>query len=168
MEIRPERGIDELIAELAQARERVEAIYSKLGHARDSTLPRIGRTDDSALVVAGYLETYYTALETFFVRVSGYFENDLPQGRWHSTLLEKMNLEIEGVRTKVVGDRNLVRLRELLRFRHFRRYYVEMEYDWARIDFLLATLDAAHPSVLADLQAFDTFLRAVRDHAGSG
>ena len=71
METRPEHGIDELIAELAQARERVEAIYSKLRHARDTTLPRIGRTDDSALVVAGYLETYYTALETFFVRVSG-------------------------------------------------------------------------------------------------
>ena len=90
METLPERRIDELIAELAQARERVETIYSKLRHARDTTLPSIGRTDDSALVVAGYLETYYTALETFFVRVSGYFENDLPQGRWHTTLLEKM------------------------------------------------------------------------------
>ncbi len=130
METRPEHGIDELIAELAQARERVEAIYSKLRHARDTTLPRIGRTDDSALVVAGYLETYYTALETFFVRVSGYFENDLPPGRWHASLLEKMN--------------------------------VEMEYDWARIDFLLATLDGAHPAVLNDLGAFDAFLREVR------
>ena len=43
-----------------------------------------------------------------------------------------------------------------------------MEYDWARIDFLLATLDAAHPSVLTDLAAFDSFLRAVRDHTASG
>ena len=114
------------------------------------------------MVVAGYLETYYTALETFFVRVSGYFENDLPQDRCHAALLEKMNLEIEGIRTKVVGDGNLVRLRELLRFRHFRRYYVEMEYDWDRIDFLLATLDGAHPAVLNDLGAFDAFLREVR------
>ena len=57
MKAGPERGIDELIAELERARERVEGIYSKLGQARDTTLPRIGRTDDSALVVAGYLET---------------------------------------------------------------------------------------------------------------
>ena len=160
MKTGPERGIDELIAELEQARERVEALYSKLGQARDTTLPRIGRTDDSALIVAGYLET--------FVRVSGFFENDLAQGRWHATLLEKMNLEIEGIRTKVAGDRNLVRLRELLRFRHFRRYYVEMEYDWARIDFLLATLDEAHPAVLSDLGAFGAFLREVRDRTGPG
>ena len=163
-----DRSLDELIAELAQAKHRVQAIYTKLRNARDSTLPRIGRNDDGALIVAGYLETYYTVLETFFVRVSGFFENDLAPARWHSALLEKMNLEIEGIRAKVVGDSNLVRLRELLRFRHFRRYYVEMEYDWARIDFLLATLDAAHPSVLADLQAFDAFLRAARDRTTSG
>lgn len=163
-----DRSLHELIAELAQARQRVRAIYTKLRNARDSTLPRIGRTDDSALIVAGYLETYYTVLETFFVRVSGFFENDLSPARWHTALLEKMNLEIDGLRAKVVGDRNLVRLRELLRFRHFRRYYVEMEYDWARIDFLLSTLDAAHPVVLTDLQAFDTFLRTVRDQSAPG
>ena len=163
-----ERGLDELIAELAQARDRLRAIYAKLGRARETTLPRIGRTDDGALVVAGYLETYYTVLETFFVRVSGFFENNLPPGRWHSALLENMTLEIEGLRARVVGERNLGRLRELLRFRHFRRYYVEMEYDWARIDFLLATLDGAHPAVLSDLDRFATFLRQVRDCAGSG
>lgn len=160
-----ERGLDELIAELAQARERLQAIYAKLGNARDATLPRIGRTDDGALIVAGYLDTYYTALETFFIRVSSYFENNLPPGRWHTALLENMTLEIEGVRAKVVGDRNLVRLRELLRFRHFRRHYVEMEYDWTRVDFLLATLDAAHPAMLRDLDAFDRFLRDVRRRA---
>ena len=163
-----ERAIDELTAELERARERVEAIYSKLGQARATTLPRIGRNDDGALVVAGYLETYYTALETLFLRVSGYFESDLPQGCWHAILLEKMNLEIQGVRARVVGDRNLVRLRELLRFRHFRRYFVEMEYDWTRIDFLLATLDEAHPAVLSDLGAFRAFLREVRDLTDPG
>ena len=163
-----ERGLDELIAELAQARDRLRAIYAKLGRARETTLPRIGRTDDGALVVAGYLETYYTVLETFFVRVSGYFENNLPPARWHSALLENMTLQIEGLRARVVGERNLVRLRELLRFRHFRRYYVEMEYDWARIDFLLATLDGAHPTVLSDLDRFATFLCQVRDRTGSG
>ena len=79
-----------------------------------------------------------------------------------------MTLDIEGLRARVVGERNLVRLRELLRFRHFRRYYVEMEYDWARIDFLLTTLDDAHPVVLGDLEAFDAFLRDVRDRTGNG
>lgn len=86
-----DRSLDELIAEVAQAKQRVQAIYTKLRNARDATLPRIGRTDDGALIVAGYLETYYTVLETFFVRVSGFFENDLAPARWHSALLESMN-----------------------------------------------------------------------------
>ena len=60
MATRPDRDIEELIAELAQAQKRVLAIYAKLRNARHSTLPRIGRTDDGALIVAGYLETYYT------------------------------------------------------------------------------------------------------------
>ena len=77
-----DRSLDELIAELAQAMQRVQAIYTKLRNARDTTLPRIGRTDDGALIVAAYLETYYTVLETFFVRVSGFFENDLAPACW--------------------------------------------------------------------------------------
>ena len=43
-----------------------------------------------------------------------------------------------------------------------------MEYDWARIDFLLATLDNSHPAVLSDLGAFGAFLRQVRDRTGPG
>ena len=43
-----------------------------------------------------------------------------------------------------------------------------MEYDWARIDFLLATLDDAHPAVLSDLGALDAFLREVRDRTSPG
>lgn len=58
MKAGPERGIDELIAELERARERVEGIYSKLGQARDTTLPRIGRTDDSALSDLGAFDAF--------------------------------------------------------------------------------------------------------------
>ena len=153
----------ELRAELAHARQRVCRIYEKLENARRNTVSKVGRNDDTAVMVAGYLETYYTALETYFVRVSQYFENDLPSDRWHSVLLEKMNLSIPKIRERAVGDSNLSRLRELLRFRHFRRYYVETEYDWDRIDFLLTTIDAAHPLVLEDLASFDEFLARLSD-----
>ena len=161
-----EYDVDELQAELQQAVRRIKQIYDKLGTARRETIAIIGRNDDTALMVAGYIETYYTALETFFVRVSQHFENDLPPDRWHSVLLEKMNLSIRRVREQSVGDKNLIRLRELLRFRHFRRYYVETEFDWTRIDFLLETLDAAHPSALEDLAKFEEFLTRLSDTAG--
>lgn len=158
-----EKSLQELGAELALTTTRLDQIAAKLGNARVHILPAMGRTDDAALIVAGYIETYYTALETFFMRVSQHFENNLPADRWHSALLEKMRLSIHGEREAVLQERTLSGLRELLRFRHFRRYYVEMEYDWTRIDFLLAILDDLHPRVLADLSRFGAFLVRLAD-----
>ncbi len=42
---------------------------------------------------------------------------------WHRPLLEKMALEIEDVRPKVIGDAAYHGLLELLKYRHFARYY---------------------------------------------
>lgn len=161
-----EHGLAELRAEIEHTDRRLEAVIAKLAHARRESIPAIGRNDDSALIVAGYLETYYTTLETLFVRVSQHFENSLPRDRWHSALLEKMALSIPGLRAPLVGAANLSRLRELMRFRHFRRYYLEMDWNWRRLDFLLDTLDAAHPSVLEDTRAFATFLSGLEEAAG--
>ena len=157
---------NELLAEHAQAARRVRAIYDSLGVARRDSIAKLGHTHDAALIVVGYLETYYTALETFFLRVSQFFENDLRPERWHAALLDKMTLAIPGVRASVVSERNLSRLKELMRFRHFRRYDVAMDYDWTRIDFLIATLDAAHPIVVDDLAAFGEFLTKLEQAAG--
>ena len=158
--------LNELLAEHAQAARRVRGIYDSLGAARRDSIAKLGHTHDAALIVAGYLETYYTALETFFLRVFQFFENDLRPERWHAALLDKMTLAIPGVRAPVVSERNLSRLRELMRFRHFRRYDVAMDYDWTRIDFLIATLDAAHPIVMDDLTAFGEFLTRLEEAAG--
>ena len=154
-------SIEELRAEVARTVVRLETLSEGLQEARRTSVAQLGRTNDAALIVAGYLETYYTALETLFVRASAHFENNLSSEKWHADLLEKMNLAIPSVRERLISDENLSRLRELMRFRHFRRYFVEMEYDWSRIDFLLTCLDAAHPVVLRDLARFDEFLVAL-------
>ena len=52
-------------------------------------------------------------------------------------------------------------LSELLRFRHFKRYYFKLEYDWDRLDFLIAKLRQAHPLVVRDLERFGRFMGAM-------
>ena len=158
--------LNELLAEHAQAARRVRVIYDRLGEARRDSIAKLAGTHDAALIAAGYLETYYTALETFFLRVSQFFENNLQPDRWHSALLDKMTLAIPGLRAPVVSERSLSRLKELMRFRRFRRCDVAMDYDWTRIDFLIATLDAAHPIVMDDLAAFGEFLTKLGEAAG--
>lgn len=125
---------------------------------KTAELEKIGKTERSALMVAGLLENYYTCLETIFLRISQFFENNLRAERWYSDLLERMTVNIEGVRRAVVSPDNYPKLLELLKFRHFRRYYFELEYDWDRLEFLKKKLVQAHPVVMADLERFDEYL----------
>ena len=45
-----------------------------------------------------------------------------------------------------------------MRFRHFKRHYVEQQDDWDRIDFLAQTYDKVKPMIVRDLDHFDQFL----------
>ena len=72
-----------------------------------------------------------------------------------------MTIQIEGIRIPVVSESNHGNLLELLKFRHFRRYYFETEYDWDRLDFLVKKLTQAHPIVTEDLNRFLSFLRSL-------
>jgi hypothetical protein len=76
-------------------------------------------------------------------------------------LLTKMTITIEGSRVPAISEANYPALLELLKFRHFKRYYFELEYDWDRLDFLARKLKSAHPIAIADLRRFQDFLRSI-------
>ena len=152
------RDLDALIRDHES---RLETIFGSVELALAAEIAQLGKTPTSALIVAGLLENYYTCLETIFVRISQFFENNLDSSRWHSDLLQKMTLEIEGLRVSAVSKDNFSSLFELLKFRHFKRYYFDLEYDWDRLDFLVTKLRKAHPLVVQDLNGFVEFLRAI-------
>ena len=153
--------IRDLIAVLEDRRHTLQQIYATTERALTQEVAQLGRTSVSALIVAGLLENYYTCLETIFVRISQCFENSLDPARWHSDLLEKMTLAITDTRVPVVSKENFPPLLEMLKFRHFKRYYFDLEYDWDRLDFLMVKLRKAHPTVVRDLERFVTFLEAL-------
>jgi hypothetical protein len=148
----------ELIGVIEKNLRNLDGIRAALHAALDHDVRVLGRTDNAALIVAGHLERYYTCLETVFLRISQIFENNLAADRWHADLLEKMTLRIEGIRMPAVSEANQGNLLELLKFRHFRRYYFEAEFEWDRLDLLVRTLDRAHPMVKRDLAGFTEFL----------
>jgi hypothetical protein len=141
-----------------------------LGRIRDfeertelEELKQTGKTKASALMMASIIENYYTCLETLFLRISQSFENNLAEHRWHGDLLEKMTIHVPGIRERVITDETYGILLEFMRFRHFKRYYFELEYDWDKIDFLLRKLKQVHPLVLRDIKRFMDFLKAAQD-----
>lgn len=149
----------ELVGTVEKNLRLLEGIWTSLHGALEHDVRVLGRTGNAALIVAGHLERYYTCLETVFLRISQVFENNLASDRWHADLLEKMTLRIEGIRIPAVSQESYGPLLELLEFRHFRRSYFEVEYDWGRIDLLVGALDRAHRVVRRDLEGFIGFLR---------
>ncbi len=111
------------------------------------------------MVVADALSRYYTAAQTVFMRVARFFENTLPSDRWHTDLLDRMVTAVPGVRPPLLSHATHEALRELLRFRHFSRYYVELEYDWDRLDFLLTKYARARKSLRKDIGRFHRQLK---------
>ena len=152
-------------AELIGALERqillAEKVFAAIEEAESRDVALLGRTGNAAVLIAGLMENWYSCLESAWQKISQAFENHLAENRWHADLLEKMTLSIEGLRTPAVSEENYSALLELLKFRHFRRYYYELEYDWDRLDFLLKKLRQAHPRAIADLRRFQDFLRSL-------
>jgi hypothetical protein len=109
-------------------------------------------------ILADILTDYYTAVETAFVRIAKAFENTLEERRWHKSLLERMRIEVPGVREQVLSDATYRHLHELMRFRHFRRYYFDRKYDRGRMDLLEKSFLESIPLIRADLERFRTFL----------
>ncbi len=113
---------------------------------------------DEAMIITQALTNYYTCIETIFLRISKFFENSLDQEQWHRSLLEKMTLEIEDIRPKVISGEVYSALLELLKFRHFSRYYFELDYDWDKLLYLLKKFNEMHDRAKADLLEFEAFL----------
>jgi len=153
--------VQELLGEIEKSRNVLFQLDEFLQAVKVNELRTLGKTQSTALIISGILENYYTCLETIFLRIAQLFENNLKPGKWHSELLRKMTLKISGLREAVLSDKTYSILSELLRFRHFKRYYYELEYDWDRLDYLLKKIEQVKPMLEKDLDSFIIFLKRI-------
>ncbi len=111
-----------------------------------------------AIVFSDLICNYYTGLETIFFRISQFFENSLLKEKWHQDLLQKMNLNIPGLRPSVISDDSYHLLLELLKFRHFKRYYFALNYDWDKLEFVQKKYDQLKIRIYEELNVFLEYL----------
>ncbi len=154
--------LETLIGQMAAGTAVLERIEKHLDDFLAHQGKAMGRDSVAAVVVADALTRYYTASETIFFRVARFFENNIDGDRWHTELLDRMRIAIPGVRPAVLSDATYLALRELLRFRHFSRYYVELEYDWDRLDFLLKKFNLARTGMRSDMAEFSKCMKDLR------
>jgi len=152
-------SVHELIGEIRKTAALLDKNFAYYHEFMRSDFALLGKKASMAMALSQVMVDYYTALETLFLRISQFFENSLKTDEWHKDLLHKMTLDVEGFRVPVIEDATCAHLRELLRFRHFRRYYFEQEFDWDRIEMVRKKYEEVRPMVERDLDKFVDFLR---------
>ena len=130
---------------------------------KENEFVALGKTTVSAMVLSQVIVDFYTCLETFFFRVSQEFENKLSKDHWHKELLQKMALNIPGIRDQVISETTKNQLSEILLFRHFRRYYFNFDYDWEKIDLVESKYRQVYSPLRSEIQSFVDFLRPLQE-----
>ncbi len=154
--------IAELIAEIQKTKEqleRLEFFYEE--HAKKGL--EHNKSIEKTVFLSEIFANYYTCLETVFFRISQFFENSLPPERWHAELLNKMRLEISDIRIAVISEESYRILDEFRKFRHFKRYYYSMDYDWDKILYLSRKFEKLRALGREDLNRFTDFLNRLSD-----
>ncbi len=68
------------------------------------------------------LHTAYGVMEGYFLRISKYFENNLPSDRWHKALVENWLSRLPGLRPAFIETESMkVQVTALLKFRNWIR-----------------------------------------------
>ena len=153
--------LQELRGEVQQYHEVSARLRDALHHLQKHDLTQIGKTTTTAVAAAGLIENSYTAVETVLFRIAQNFGNNLDASRWHTDLLRRMTVSIPEVRPAVISDTTYTKLDELMRFRHFKRYYFNLDYDWSRLEYLMNVVREVIPKVSGELTEFDRFLTDV-------
>jgi len=154
-------GLLELLGTIDRHRALLNELFDYSAEFRLRKIDEAPWEKSTGLAAAGLLENYYTCAETIFLRISQFFENHLPKDRWHTDLLEKMTIHIEATRPRVLTEDSAVLLTELLRFRHFKRYYFQLDLDRDKIRYLFSVMERLHPALHRDLDTFTQHLRAI-------
>ncbi|MFM8434432.1 MAG: hypothetical protein ACKOBP_03700 [Planctomycetia bacterium] len=94
--------------------------------AEAARLARERLTDEHTghLSACGYeLNRFYNVLEKSFERLCAAFENHFEKtGDYHERLLERVSLDLPGIRPRFLPEEHRAQVRELKSFRHFFRH----------------------------------------------
>jgi hypothetical protein len=107
-----------------------------------------------------YLHCFYNGCENIFRSVARFFENDLDPQTWHSDLLKRMKLSIEGFRPAVIDEELFHLLNDFRMFRHVFRQAYTFDLNWQKELLLARKFNPTY--ILLDKQVRN-FLHALED-----
>ncbi len=121
-----------LKAELGADAEDLAQLYDKYGLMQQK-LARISPDEFDYVALAYTIVNLYNLIEAYFLRISKVFENNLDPISWHKHLLQRMSLEIEGLRPAFMTAQDYPFFDKLRAFRHIFRHIYQRELDMAQL-----------------------------------
>lgn len=123
-------------------------------------LARLEPDEFDYLALAYTLASLYAVMEGYFLRVAKAFENRLDPAQWHRHLLDRMAVEIAGVRPALLAPEERAAIDELRAFRHVFRHIYQGQLDVEK----LQLVDRRAPAALAAFRdAHERFSSALDD-----
>ncbi|MCP4360654.1 MAG: hypothetical protein GY796_21815, partial [Chloroflexi bacterium] len=121
-----------LQAEVEAQLEKIEQVYEEL----EDRAGQIHSNHPGSIESTAYqLHNLYSAAEDLFKIVAGAFENSVADlSRWHTELLHRMTLDIQGVRPALLSTESAELLDELRAFRHVFRHAYMRRLDFSRVE----------------------------------
>jgi hypothetical protein len=112
-----------LVSELESSLQDFE--YAVQANERASQRIAAGANDQLDYAALGYtIHNIYGVIEGYCLRIAKFFENNIDPASWHRGLLDRMGLNIEGVRPALFSGEEVLVLHELRSFHHvFRHLY---------------------------------------------
>jgi hypothetical protein len=140
--------VEDICGQIDQIYARIEERNSEFGNRTES------------LDSMGYqLHNLYCAFEQVFEIIAQFFENNIAGERYHTDLLRRMRLTIEGIRPACISEEAFTLLDELRRFRHFFRHAYLSELKFDKLAYLVKVAEKLRVVFQRDRQQFFEKLR---------
>lgn len=122
-----------LFAEAGAQWKEILKLYSSIEKKAESSRSDSGN-EDITNSLSYKLHNLYSAYEDLFKLIAKFFENQIDDaGRYHTDLLRRMLIEIEGIRPNLLSEESFKFLDELRGFRHLFRHAYGYELDSDRV-----------------------------------
>jgi len=142
--------IDDDLKSIKKIEEQIDELY----HSLEGN--KVTHKDKAAL--GYYLHNLYNACESILKRLAGFFENSVEETRWHTDLLKRMTLNIEGIRPPIISNGSYSLLNELRKFRHLFRHAYDYELRWEKLNDLVEEYKKGKCNFMQDMEKIKKLL----------
>jgi len=155
-------GKDKIAVLQADVDEQIRAIDKSYG--KIAVRKKRFTKDEEALDSMAYqLHNLYCAFEDLFRIIADHFENHLTDELgWHTELLKRMKIQIDGVRPALISDSTYKLFDELRGFRHVFRHAYAKELDPDRIKLVLQKALALQKAYKKEFNRFLEQIKAAK------